>query len=92
MNKVYAVSDLHGMYGLWEKIKNYIDETDTIYFLGDAADRGPHGIKIMKELFTDKRVKYILGNHEDIMSREALDMIEGRAFAGCLSCSDGKGS
>ena len=25
MNKVYAVSDIHGMYGLWEKIKNYID-------------------------------------------------------------------
>lgn len=91
MNKVYAVSDLHGMYGLWEKIKNYIDETDTIYFLGDAADRGPHGIKIMQELLTDKRVKYILGNHEDIMLREAPDMIEGRSFSSCLWYGNGGG-
>lgn len=79
MNKVYAVSDLHGMYNLWEKIKNYIDETDTIYFLGDAADRGPDGMKLMKELMTDKRVIYLLGNHEDIMSDEAPDIMEGRS-------------
>ena len=33
MNKVYACSDLHGMYNLWKQIKEYCDETDTIYYL-----------------------------------------------------------
>lgn len=65
MNKKYCCTDLHGMWNLWEQIKNYCDDTDTIYFLGDAIDRGPYGIKIMKDLLMDKRVKYLLGNHEE---------------------------
>lgn len=77
MNKTYAVSDLHGMYNLWEKINNYIDDSDTIYFLGDAADRGPDGLKLMMELLADKRVIYLYGNHEDIMCREAFDAVNG---------------
>ena len=68
MNKVYACSDLHGMYNLWEQIKNYCDETDKIYFLGDAADRGPEGFKMMLELLGDERVTYLKGNHEDMFS------------------------
>lgn len=34
MNKTYAITDLHGMWNLWEQISEYCDETDTIYFLG----------------------------------------------------------
>lgn len=67
MNKVYACSDLHGMYNLWAQIRDFCDETDTIYFLGDAADRGPDGIRIMQELLQDSRVKYLKGNHEDML-------------------------
>ncbi len=62
---VYALSDLHGMYELWEKIKKFLQPEDTLYFLGDAADRGPDGYKIMKELLADDRVIYLKGNHED---------------------------
>ena len=40
MNKIYCITDLHGQYQLLEKIKSYIDATDTLYFLGDAIDRG----------------------------------------------------
>lgn len=81
MNKTYAITDLHGMYHLWCQIRDYCDDTDTIYFLGDAIDRGPDGIKIVKELLTDKRVIYLKGNHEELM----LDAIPPyiRALDGC---------
>lgn len=62
----YAFTDIHGNYNLWLAIKNYCKEDDIIYFLGDAIDRGPDGIKIMQEMFNDKRIIYILGNHEDM--------------------------
>lgn len=78
MNKVYAFSDIHGMYELWEQIKEYCDDSDVIYFLGDAADRGPHGYKIMRELLTDKRVIYLLGNHDEFLLHTGADLIEGR--------------
>ena len=80
MNKTYAFSDIHGMYNLWKQIKEYCDETDTIYFLGDAADRGPDGIKIINELLYDKRVKFIKGNHEDMLALCVPDLIEGYCY------------
>lgn len=61
---VYACSDLHGMYDLWKQVQDFLKEDDTLYFLGDAADRGPDGYKIIKELLADKRVIYLKGNHE----------------------------
>ena len=66
MNKVYAISDLHGQYELWEQIKNYCDETDTIYCLGDCADRGARGLDIILEALADERVIYLCGNHEEM--------------------------
>ena len=65
MNKTYAITDLHGMWNLWEQISEYCDETDTIYFLGDAIDRGVDGLRVMESLLKDKRVIYLLGNHEE---------------------------
>lgn len=67
MNRHFACSDLHGMWKLWEQIDAFCDETDTIFFLGDAADRGPDGLKLMKTLLIDRRVQYIKGNHEDML-------------------------
>lgn len=67
MNKTYAFTDLHGIYSLWEQIRDYCDKNDTLYFLGDAIDRGHDGIKIMKEMLFDKRVIYLIGNHEEMM-------------------------
>jgi len=80
MNKHYAITDLHGMGKLWDQIKEYCDETDTIYFLGDAADRGPDGLRVMRELFQDKRVVYIKGNHEGIMENVAPGLIDGYTY------------
>lgn len=69
MNKHYAIADLHGMYSLWQQIRDYCDETDVIYFLGDACDRGPDGIKIIQELLIDDRVIYLKGNHEEFITQ-----------------------
>lgn len=64
---IYACADLHGNYPLWEKIKEYLNDTDTLYMLGDAADRGPDGWKIIKEALSDPRVVYIRGNHDEML-------------------------
>ena len=63
----YAVSDLHGQYDLWCKIKEILQPDDVLYLLGDCNDRGPDGWKIIKEALTDPRVKYIRGNHEQML-------------------------
>ena len=67
MNKVYAVADLHGMYNLWRQVIESLDETDTLYVLGDCGDRGPNGWKIIKEALADPRVVYIRGNHDQML-------------------------
>ena len=68
---VYACSDLHGHWDLWEQIKEFLKPDDTLYYLGDSTDRGPDGWGILKDMFDDKRVKYIAGNH-DIMLADRI--------------------
>ena len=67
MSKTYACADLHGMYNLWIQIKKYLRPEDKLYMLGDAADRGINGWKIIKEVLTDPRVIYIRGNHDQML-------------------------
>ena len=79
---VYACADLHGRGDLWDKIKNFLKPEDTLYFLGDAADRGPDGWKIIKEMLVDPRVVYIKGNHEDLLVKAiySLHELDGNTF------------
>lgn len=77
MNKVYAFTDLHGNYALWKQIRDYCDDTDLLYYLGDAIDRGTSGLKIMKELLEDERVIYIKGNHERFLEAIGSELMEG---------------
>ena len=64
----YVFSDLHGRKDLWLKAnKEVFGPNDTIYFLGDAADRGPDGWEMIKTLLDDERVIYLMGNHEDML-------------------------
>lgn len=70
----YAISDLHGRKDLWLKAnKEIFKENDTIYFLGDAADRGPDGWELIKILLDDPRVVYLIGNHEDLLIKAIED-------------------
>lgn len=66
---VYACSDLHGQLHLFKELKSYLKPEDTIYFLGDAIDRGDNGWEICKEILDDSRFIYLKGNHEDMMTK-----------------------
>ena len=48
---------------------------DALYFLGDAIDRGPDGIKIMLDMMAHPNIHAILGNHE-AMALDALPVLE----------------
>lgn len=62
----YVISDIHGEY---EKFMELIDrirleETDTLYILGDVLDRGPRPISVIRKLMEMPNVIPIVGNHE----------------------------
>lgn len=69
---VYACTDLHGMYGIYEQIKQFIQPEDTVYFLGDACDRGPDGWKLINAILNDPQFVYLKGNHEEMF----IDIME----------------
>lgn len=64
---VYACADLHGQGWAWDAIKNRLAPSDYLYFIGDAVDRGPDGVRIMQEILDRPNTTYIQGNHEDMM-------------------------
>lgn len=64
---VYAISDLHGRFDLFEKVQKHLDKDDTCVCLGDCVDRGPDGLKMIHEMRKDNRFILLKGNHEDIM-------------------------
>jgi calcineurin-like phosphoesterase family protein len=69
----YCCSDLHGQKILLEKIIDFIQPDDKVYFLGDAADRGPDGWEMIKMILNDERFVYLLGNHEDMLAAAAKE-------------------
>ena len=64
---VWVTTDLHGNYMLWEQIKNFLKEDDTLIYLGDAIDRGDRGFEIFMEMLDNPQVVFLKGNHEDMM-------------------------
>ena len=69
----YAISDIHGCLdkylALLERIS--FSDGDTLFFLGDAADRGPDGIGVIRDLMRRPNVISLLGNHEDMFRKTA---------------------
>lgn len=72
MGKHYVFSDIHGIYELFRKIKDFLMPDDICYVLGDCADRGDGGINIIKEVLADKRFIYLKGNHDDMFVKTVL--------------------
>ena len=66
MGRVFASADWHGN-DLGFKVLDFLKPDDTLYFLGDAIDRGLHGFELLEKLLADPRVKMINGNHERMM-------------------------
>ena len=77
MGQVYISTDWHGNLNLAMQVLDYLKEDDTLYYLGDAIDRGPDGVKIMNKLLCDSRVVYIKGNHEDMLASYIPQIIDG---------------
>ena len=65
----YVCSDIHGQYDAFMRMLERIElsDTDKLYILGDAIDRGPHGMKILKTVMKMKNVELFMGNHELLM-------------------------
>lgn len=85
--KHYVATDIHGNLAMYTKMMNWLEaqgEEFCLYYLGDAADRGKDGYKIMELLLNDPRVIYIKGNHEDLFIRAAFEYTE---LAMELDCS-----
>ena len=71
MNR-YAVADLHGQLDLLNQIKEYLNEDDILYILGDSGDRGPQPWRTLKASLDDPQFIYLMGNH-DLMLIDAID-------------------
>ena len=67
MGKTYACSDLHGMLDFFNKIVEMLEPDDTVYFLGDAGDRGPDSWETIKKVYEHPQFIYLKGNHEDML-------------------------
>jgi serine/threonine protein phosphatase 1 len=69
---IYCIADVHGCYSLFRQAVDYLKEGDKLYVLGDILDRGPHGIKILRDIMKDERIELIMGNHE-LIFLDAID-------------------
>jgi serine/threonine protein phosphatase 1 len=76
MKRIFAIGDIHGCYdrlkALMEKIP--IDcSRDTLVFIGDYIDRGPHSVEVVDYLIHLKKrvpeVIFLKGNHEDMLDK-----------------------
>jgi serine/threonine protein phosphatase 1 len=76
MEKIFAIGDIHGCYDrlktLMEKIP--IDcSRDTLVFIGDYIDRGPHSAEVVDYLIQLKNrvpeLIFLKGNHEDMLNK-----------------------
>jgi serine/threonine protein phosphatase 1 len=76
MKKIFAIGDIHGcidqLQALMAKIP--IDfARDTLVFMGDYIDRGPHSAEVVDYLVKLKRrepgVIFLKGNHEDMLEK-----------------------
>ena len=73
---VYAMGDLHGHYEIYEKVKAMLKPEDSVYFIGDAGDRGPDSWKCIKAIYNDPQFQFIKGNHEDMLVKACEDYLE----------------
>lgn len=66
----YVISDIHGCYreylALLKKI-NFSD-SDYLYVLGDAVDKGSNPMDVLKDLMRRNNVTFIIGNHDFLFS------------------------
>lgn len=62
----YVMSDLHGRFDRYRAMLERISLSprDVLYVLGDVLDRGPDGVRILRDMSGRANVLPLLGNHE----------------------------
>lgn len=63
---IYLMSDIHGEYEKYSAMleRIHFGEEDTLYVLGDAVDRGPEPIRVLRDMMARENVYFLKGNHE----------------------------
>src|ERR1700712_4639141 len=78
--RVYAIGDIHGRRDLLDRLLAMIEEDEEargparseLIFLGDLVDRGPDSVGVIERLMAlseTGRVRYLMGNHEEVLLR-----------------------
>ena len=62
----YVVSDIHGCYDKYAQLltRLALKDSDTLYVLGDMIDRGPDGLRVLRDVALRPNIVPFLGNHE----------------------------
>ena len=64
---VYAISDIHGCFDIYEQVTKFIKPEDKVYCLGDCGDRGPRSWETIIAVAQNPQFVYLKGNHEDML-------------------------
>ena len=72
IGRVFASSDWHGCGNVANKVLEFLNPEDTLFFLGDAIDRGPNGVAILDALFHRPNTFFLKGNHEEFLEMSAI--------------------
>lgn len=66
---IYVTSDIHGHLDYLEDVLRKIkfSKHDILYVIGDAIDRGPNPIGVLKKFKNTPNIIFLLGNHEYMM-------------------------
>ena len=64
----YVMSDIHGESARFWSMLDAVQfgPKDTLYVLGDAIDRGPDGVELLRYLLANPNIHMTLGNHEQM--------------------------
>ena len=67
---IYVMSDVHGEYDKYLRMLEMIgfSDEDALYVLGDAVDRGPEPVRLLKDMAARDNVFFLRGNHEAMAS------------------------
>jgi predicted phosphodiesterase len=82
---LWAIGDIHGCYDEMQSLINKIYQKDGgafIIFLGDLVDRGPHSLKVMRdvrEMVLCNTAEVIIGNHDDKLFRHVKKLELGES-------------
>ena len=71
---IYVMSDVHGCEDRYRNVLRQIrlKDDDHLYILGDVVDRGPGGLKVLRDTMKKKNITLLMGNHEHMMLASLL--------------------